>query len=579
MLYIDIIKDTSIYCYIMMNYKHIICLTMSVIVLQASPAEGQFFGFKKYKYQTPLSMTIFDLKAGIELFNHSSAENQIGISSSRLATVYTLDFVKFNFTRYFWKQNMFDLQTGFSINYITALEFPSLLVNPGLSAEFKGKPALSPRVFEFNLNETINYTIGSKLLLYGQISYGYARADLYRSRVGSSYLSGTSNPLGIALGMQLLLASDASSRIGLGFEFKFTDLRFTELDDPQDVSVIEEVDLSHFGVTVTLGMLFGGRKTSGDLAESYYKKGKYSDARAEYLKFLKFHPNHANAGRARLQVIESDKHISSEMFEKALKAQETGNLDEAVLLYARIDQLNTWDFKLEKRVSEKRKEIARQYFENGLNSHSDWDFGNSERWFLQAEFIDTSLSDAVRIATSQMLLTKAKRKLEEENIRAAEALLIRVEKMNPKLKPQVDVVYSKIARVLFEEGVEALNRNSYIYAIDSFERAAKYNENLRNTADLQIAYVEDAIAKERISESKKRHAEIVAQNKRHLADRLIAGVDKGKVLRLWGMPDYKYYAADAPKKYELWVYHSGGSQYYYLYFAEDRLNSWETAEF
>ena len=151
--------------------------------------------------------------------------------------------------------------------------------------------------------------------------------------------------------------------------------------------------------------------------------------------------------------------------------------------------------------------------------------------------------------------------------------------MNPKLKPQVDVVYSKIARVLFEEGVEALNRNSYIYAIDSFERAAKYNENLRNTADLQIAYVEDAIAKERISESKKRHAEIVAQNKRHLADRLIAGVDKGKVLRLWGMPDYKYYAADAPKKYELWVYHSGGSQYYYLYFAEDRLNSWETAEF
>jgi len=563
----------------MINYKHFICFTVSVIALQASLAEGQFFGFKKYKYQTPLSMTIFDLKAGIELFNYSSTEKQIGISSSRLASVYTLDFVKFNFTRYFWKQNMFDLQTGFSVNYITALEFPLLPTNPGLSAEFKGLPALSPRVFEFNVNETLNYRIGSKLLLYGQISYGYANADLYRSREGSSYLTGTSNPLGFALGMQLLFASDASSRIGMGFEFKFTDLRFKELDDPQDVTALNEIDLSHFGATVTLGMLFGGRKTSGDLAEDYYKSGDYSDARAQYVKFLKFHPNHANAGRARLQIIESDKHIPGEMFEKAFSAQEDGNLEEALLLYARIDHLNTWNFDLEKKVSEKRKEIARLYFQNGLNSHSNWDFGNSERWFLQAEFIDTTLSDAVRIATSQMLLTKAERKLEADNIRAAEALLIRVVKMNPNLKPQVDVVYSKMARVLFEDGVEALNRNSYIYAMDSFERAASYNDDLRKTADLQIAYVEDAIAKERISESKKRHAEIVAQNKRHLADRLIAGVDKEKVLRLWGMPDYKYYAADAPKKYELWVYLSSQSKYYYLYFAADKLHSWETAEF
>ncbi|MCH7954872.1 MAG: hypothetical protein IIC40_03920 [Candidatus Marinimicrobia bacterium] len=563
----------------MINQKHIICLTLFVVVLQVSSAKGQFFGFKKNNYQTPISMTIFDLKAGIERFNYSSTEDLIGISSSKLATVYTLDFVKFNFTRYFWKQNMFDLQTGFSINYLTAFEFTSLPTDPGLSAEFKGIPDFSPRVFEFNMNETLNYAIGSKLLLYGQISYGYAKADLYRSREGSSYLSGSSNPLGIGLGMQLLIASDAASRIAVGFEFKYTDLRFTELDDPQGASIINEIDLSHFGATITFGMLFGGRTTSGDVAEKYYKMGKYSDARAEYVKFLKIHPNHASAGRARQQISESDKHIPGEMFETALDLQQDGNLDGALRLYTGIDQLNTWDFDLEKKVSEKRKEIAQQYFGNGLNSHAEWDFVNSERWFIRAEFIDTSLSDVVRIATSQMLLSKAERKLEADNIRAAEALLIRVLEMNPDLKPQVDVVYGKMARILFEDGVEALNRNAYIYAKASFEKAAIYNDKLRKNADLQIAYVEDAFAKEKISEAKRRHAEIVAQNKRHLADRLIAGVDKGKVLRLWGMPDYKYYAAEAPTKYELWVYHSAKSQYYYLYFAEDRLHSWETAEF
>ena len=178
-----------------------------------------------------------------------------------------------------------------------------------------------------------------------------------------------------------------------------------------------------------------------------------------------------------------------------------------------------------------------------------------------------------------MLLTKAERKLEAEDIRSTEALLIRVVEMNPDLKPQADVVYSKIARILFKEGVEALNRNAYIYAKDSFEKAGKYNDNLRKIADRQIAYVEDAMAKERISEAKKRHAEVIAQNKKHLADRLIAGVDKDKVLRLWGMPDFKYYAAEAPLKYELWVYHSAESQYYYLYFVENNLHSWETAKF
>ena len=563
----------------MINCKHYICLILPVIILQASPVDGQFFGFKKNRYQTPFSVTIFDLKAGIEQFNHSSTEKNLGVSSSRLATVYTLDFAKFNFTRYFWKQSMFDLQTGLSISYLFALEFPSLLTNPALSADFKGVPALSPRVVEFNLNETLSYSIGTRLLFYGQISYGYAKADVYRSREGSTYLSGTSNPLGIALGTQLLLASEESSRIGLGFEVKFTDLRITELDDPQDVANIREIDPSHFGATITLGMLFGGKKTAGDVAEKYYKQGKYTDARREYVKFLKLHPNHANAGRARQQISESDKHIPGEMFEKAVGAQEDNNFDEALLLYSRINHLNTWDFDLGNKVSEKKLEIARQYFENGLNSHADWDFGNSERWFLKAEYIDPSLSDAVRIATSQMLLTKAERKLEADNIRAAEALLIRVVEMNPDLKPEVDAVYSKMSQVLFKEGVEALNRNAYIYAKDSFERAAKYNDNLRKIADRRIAYVEDVIAKEKISEAKKRHAEIVAQNKRHLADRLIVGVKKGKVLRLWGMPDYKYYAADAPTKYELWVYHSVNSQYYYLYFAEDRLHSWETAKF
>ncbi|MCH8305956.1 MAG: hypothetical protein IIB94_12615, partial [Candidatus Marinimicrobia bacterium] len=251
----------------MMNRKHYIYLTLFLIILQASPVEGQFFGFKKSRYQTPISVTIFDLKAGIERFNHSSTERALGISSSRLATVYTLDFAKFNFTRYFWKQSMFDLQTGFSISYLYALEFPSLPADPGLATEFKGTPAFSPKVVEYNLNETLNFSIGSRLLLYGQISYGYAKADLYRSKEGSTYLSGTSNPLGFALGTQILLASEQSSRIGLGFEFKFTDLRITTLDDPQDVADISEIDLSHFGLTVTLGMLFGGKKTAGDVAE------------------------------------------------------------------------------------------------------------------------------------------------------------------------------------------------------------------------------------------------------------------------------------------------------------------------
>ena len=563
----------------MMNREHYIYLTLFLIILQASPVEAQFFGFKKSRYQTPFSVTIFDLKAGIERFNYSSTERALGISSSRLATVYTLDFAKFNFTRYFWKQSMFDLQTGFSISYLYALEFPSLPSDPGLATEFKGTPAFSPKVVEYNLNETLNFSIGSRLLLYGQISYGYAKADLYRSKEGSTYLSGTSNPLGFALGTQILLASEQSSRIGLGFEFKYTDLRIATLDDPQDVADISEIDLSHFGLTVTLGMLFGGKKTAGDVAEKFYKQGKYSAARTQYVRFLRLHPNHANAGRARQQVSESDKHIPAEMFDKAVDAQENNDLDDALLLYARINQLNTWDFELEKKVSEKRKEIGRQFFQNGLNSHIDWDFGNSERWFLKAEFIDTTLSEAVRIATSQMLLTKAERKLEAEDIRSTEALLIRVVEMNPELKPQVDVVYSKIARILFKEGVEALNRNSYIYAKDSFEKAGKYNDNLRKIADRQIAYVEDAMAKERISEAKKRHAEVIAQNKKHLADRLIAGVDKDKVLRLWGMPDFKYYAAEAPLKYELWVYHSAESQYYYLYFIENNLHSWETAKF
>jgi len=561
--------------------QHISYITLYLIAfttISYSSANAQFFGFKRNTYQTPFTLTVFDLKVGVEKFNYQDID---GVSGSKLASVYTLDFAKFNFMKYIWKQSMVDIQTGFSISYITALGFNDLssALFPQPTLDFKGTAALSPRVVELNINETFNYTLGARMILYGQISYGFANADIYRSKVGSSYLKGSANPLGIGFGAQLLLRSHESSRVGLGFEFKFTDLRVKDLDDPEGIAQFTELDLSHYGATVTLGMIFGGRKSVGDEAEKLYKSGRFIDSRSKYTEFLRLHPGHPRADRARRQITEADKHIPSELYERATDSQRDNNFEGALRLYTRIEALNRKDFGLTRKVSTRKKEIAQSYFAMGLKAHADWDFINSERWLLRAEFIDNSLSDAVRIATSEMLLTRSKLLIEEEKVRVAEAILIRVLEMNPALSREVELAYSKIARIAFLEGVEALNRNSYIYAKESFERAGKYNREMRKKADLQIAFVEEAIAKEKISAGKIRHAEVMAQNKRHLADRLIAGVDKERVLRLWGMPSYKYYVTDGPTNYELWVYRSARNQYYYIYFAENRLHSWEIAEF
>jgi len=557
--------------------SYILLSLIAITTILSSSAKAQFFGFKRNTYQTPFSLTVFDLKAGVEIFNYASID---GVGDSRLASVYTLDFAKFNFMRYIWKQSMIDMQTGFSISYVTSLGFNDLSASfPQPTVDFKGTAALSPRVVEINFNETFNYTLGTRMLLYGQISYGFANAAVYRSKEGSSYLKGSANPLGIGFGAQLLLRSHESSRVGLGFELKFTDLRVKDLEDPEGIAQFTEIDLSHYGATITLGMIFGGRKSVGDDAEKLYKSGRYIDARAKYTEFLRLHPGHSRAERARRQITESDKHIPSELYDRAINSQRENNYEGALRLYNRIESLNLRDFVLARKVSARRKEIAQIYFEMGLKAHADWDFNNSERFFIRAEVIDRSLSDAIRIATSEMLLTKAKLLIEEEMVRVAEAILIRVIEMNPVLGQEVDIAYSKIARIAFKEGVEALNRNSYIYAKDSFERAGKYNREMRKKADLQIAYVEEAIAREKISAAKIRHAEIMAQNKRHLTDRLIAGVDKDRVLRMWGMPSYKYYVSDGPLKYELWVYQSARNQYYYIYFAENRLHSWEIAKF
>ena len=581
MLNADIIKDRS------KNYGqrktlnqrifYIIFTLLAFTTVSYSSASAQFFGFKRDTYQTPFTLTVFDLKVGVESFNYASID---GVGASRSASVYTLDFAKFNFMRYIWKQSMVDILTGFSVNYVTSFGFNDLSsAFPQPTNDFKGTAALSPKVVELNINETFNYTLGTRMIIYGQISYGISNADLYRSREGSSYLKGSANPLGIGFGAQLLIRSHESSRVGLGFEFKFTDLRVKDLEDPEGIAQFTELDLSHYGATVTLGMIFGGRRSVGDDAEKLYKSGRFIDSRSKYTEFLRLHPSHPRADRARHQITEADKHIPSELYDRATDSQRDNNFEGALRLYNRIEKFNKNDFDLARKITTRKKEISQNYFEMGLKAHADWEFANSERWFLRAEFIDSSLSDAVRIAISEMLLTKSKLLIEEEKVRVAEATLIRVLEMNPTLSREVEIAYSKIARVAFLEGVEALNRNSYIYAKDSFERAGKYNREMRKKADLQIAFVEEAIAKEKISAGKIRHAEIMAQNKRHLADRLIAGVDKERVLRMWGMPSYKYYVTDGPTNYELWVYQSARNQYYYIYFTENRLHSWEIAEF
>jgi len=260
--------------------SYILLSFITISTILHSSANAQFFGFKRNTYQTPFSLTVFDLKAGVETFNYSSIQ---GISGSKLASVYTLDFAKFNFMRYIWKQSMVDMLTGFSVSYITSLEFSDLsgeFLQP--TTDFKGTAALSPRVVEFNFNETFNYTLGTRMILYGQISYGFANANIYRSREGSSYLKGSANPLGIGIGAQLLIRSHESSRVGLGFEFKFTDLRVKDLEDPENIARFTELDLSHYGATITLGMIFGGRRSVGDDAEMLYKSGRFIDSRSKF---------------------------------------------------------------------------------------------------------------------------------------------------------------------------------------------------------------------------------------------------------------------------------------------------------
>jgi len=356
----------------------------------------------------------------------TSMENRRGL-------FFEIDLFRTNLLRYIINQNFMDVQFGLGYRMSTMLSNPNLpegwtdMASDGTTYRFR------PFIQDANVNTSIAIQWWEWMHPYVYHSIGYSWASLYESIGGEKYLNGTGVNESFAIGIKILNRSITHTyAFTYGVEAKWNRTRLNVIDDPKSISPITGVDMYGFGVYLTFGATFGGRRTIGDDAYSHMLKGDYVTASKDFESYLHGYPNHAREKKAKKYLDLCYSQMPYQYFEQALVKIDENDYDSAVDLFNKAMQTQDSDLKFE----------------------------------IQSRKNDMAL----------ILLDSVSLHIENLPFNFAESLIVNARKLSPNLFQLADEV---LAQLLLRKGDVLFKGGNYVSALEQFNIALELDPSLR----------------------------------------------------------------------------------------------------
>ncbi len=192
-----------------------------------------------------------------------------------------------------------------------------------------------PKVNDYLVTTHLQYQPFNKWYLNFRYSYGISSALFYSSdkEIWNKSLTGSGTSAVGAIGIRYILDPGKRNRFTVGLDFRYSYTKIHTITDPNDITPITRFDLSNYGLYLTLSAFYGGEKTIGDEAKTYYYNKNYIDAYELFNRFMIKYPSHANRYKAERYIKDCEYKIPYQLMEEGLSLEQKNKTQKALNKY------------------------------------------------------------------------------------------------------------------------------------------------------------------------------------------------------------------------------------------------------
>ena len=542
------------------------------------------------EYRNPFQLTPFEIKVGGSLLSSSA----IGFDSTetslkgfnqlqnRFIQSFEVDIAKYNLLGLALPQNFIDFQTGLGFKYSAGL------VNQGLPetwiqlAPGTGEQLyFAPRLIEGNINQTVAFQWSKHFYNYFQVNAGRAYISSYRTREGDRLLKQNGWTCSVALGMKYLRKIDFNFKESYGIEFFYNFSSFDNFKDSHNISPIENLDFSGFGISLTFSMINGGNATQGDVAKELYKSGDYIAAKANFEDFIAKNREHPRLFKARWMIEKCNDLMAFQHVELARHFIEVKNYSKATQ-YLQMARKSHYE-SLMPDIDSIYQQIE-QWWQTSMDSLIRINAIDQAEEFLNktAQLKIPNTDDLKQLYMAEIYFHRGVVFTEYEIWDKALIFFDLAIKRNPQIRERIEPYLSKIAYGYINDANLAVEKKDINMALESLRQATEIRPEINfltrdhiENLEQGLQYLREQAAVEKLRNAVDETRRIPAQT----SFRPVLGTTKKQMEKEFGPPSYrKSLQTNQNQEYELWIYKTekGGDILYY--FSNDKLTKIEKHE-
>ena len=316
-----------------------------------------------------------------------------------------IDFLRYNFFKD--RQNVIDIQFGFGYRLYKNIN----------KVAFNNGDYLKPEFNEFNINGTFIMQFNPRYYNYLYYSSGYTRASFYDNNLsnGEANGSGISNHLG--LGMNFIIPeNEGGTNFHCGVELRLSSLNIDSIDEPDNLSRIDDFKMESIGLLFSFGVGYGGKKTLGDIAYSSMLKNNYIDA-YEKLKLYKQSSKIYNISQVNEMIQFSKNKIPYQLYNNAMAYYDDGKFEKALKLLKKINYKD--DIDLDYKINSIKYIIADKMLNDFIKIENEQSIDYRIQYYNDINDISPKIRKVINKRLSTLYLLKGDYLLSNNNYEEA----------------------------------------------------------------------------------------------------------------------------------------------------------------
>ena len=541
--------------------------------------------FKQMTFREPIDFLPYDIRIGYYEYGGSNYFNELDnflsdndnlesspYSSSdlnfpnivnkkfRKMIALEIDFLRYNFFKD--RQNVIDVQFGFGYRLYKNIN----------KVAFNNGDYLKPEFNEFNINGTFIMQFNPRYYNYLYYSSGYTRASFYDNNFTNSESkgSGISNHLGLGINF-IIPGNQEKSNFHCGLELRLSSLNIDNIDEPNNLSRIDDFNMESIGLLFSFGVGYGGKKTLGDVAYSSMLKNNYIDA-YEKLKLYKKSSRTYNMSEVNEMIQFSKNKIPYQLYNNAMAYYDDGEFKEALKLLKKISYKD--DIDLDYKINSIKYIIADKMLNNFIKIENEQSIDYRIQYYSDIKDISPKIRKAVNKRLSILYLQKGDYLLSNNNYEEAYEFYMYSKTTGEHNPEQIKIKLSNLIIVALNDAYGFLEKKENVIAYEKLffvkniaDDNNEYILSLMNFLDNRIQTIKSEKIKERMKAIlKDKETFIPTQIKKEI----LIGDSYIKVVDILGEPLDEISRGKVNSIYKM-IEYSINNKIYRLFFKDDIL--------